>query len=165
MADFLDEKLKEIQARLRELRPLVEEFHRLEAAEQALSGVSGLAPAAAPSPAPMRRGRGSGGGRGGRPSGNGRGRPRGTGTRGAEALELVRTRPGITIPELAEGMSIKQNYLYRVMPSLVEQGLVVKSGRGWHLRQIESGEPPAVAGNVDVDVDEAPSSDGAAADE
>ena len=40
MADFLDEKRKEIQARLKELRPLVDEFHRLEAAEQALSGVN-----------------------------------------------------------------------------------------------------------------------------
>ena len=37
MADFLDEKRKEIQTRLKELRPLVDEFHRLEAAERALS--------------------------------------------------------------------------------------------------------------------------------
>ena len=43
MADFLDEKRKEIQARLKELRPLVDEFHRLEAAEQALSGVNSSA--------------------------------------------------------------------------------------------------------------------------
>ena len=41
VADFLDEKRKEIQARLKELRPLVDEYHRLEAAEQALSGVPG----------------------------------------------------------------------------------------------------------------------------
>ena len=39
MADFLDEKRKEIQARLKELKPLVEEYERLEAAERALSGV------------------------------------------------------------------------------------------------------------------------------
>ena len=39
MADFLDEKRKEIQARLKELKPLVEEYTRLEAAERALSGV------------------------------------------------------------------------------------------------------------------------------
>ena len=45
MADFLDEKRKEIQARLKELRPLVDEYHRLEAAEQALSGAA-AAPAA-----------------------------------------------------------------------------------------------------------------------
>jgi DNA-binding IscR family transcriptional regulator len=44
----------------------------------------------------------------------------------------VRSRPGITIPEMAEAMGIKQNYLYRVMPDLAKNGEVVKSGRGWH---------------------------------
>jgi hypothetical protein len=125
MTDFLEEKRKEIQARLKELKPLVDEYQRLEAAERALSGVTNGAV-----PAPARRGRtarrGSGGGR--------RGRPRGSGTRAAQALELVRERPGITIPELAEAMGIQQNYLYRVMPGLAEEGKVSKSGRGWHLR-------------------------------
>ena len=81
MADFLDEKRKEIQARLKELRPLVDELHRLEAAQQALSGV-GTAPAAA-APATRRR-------RSSSSSSNGRrGRPRGSGTRAAQALQLV----------------------------------------------------------------------------
>ena len=44
----------------------------------------------------------------------------------------MKARPGITIPELAEAMGIKQNYLYRVMPGLAEEGKVAKSGRGWH---------------------------------
>ena len=39
MADFLDEKRMEIQARLKELQPLVEEFRLLEAADAALSGI------------------------------------------------------------------------------------------------------------------------------
>jgi CRP-like cAMP-binding protein len=131
MADFLDEKRKEIQARLKELKPLVDEYQRLEAAEAALSGVGGTTTTtrAASAPAPTRRRRRSSG------SGNGRrGRPRGSGTRGAQALELVKARPGITIPELAEAMGIKQNYLYRVMPGLAEEGKVAKSGRGWHAR-------------------------------
>jgi hypothetical protein len=132
MADFLDEKRKEIQARLKELRPLVDEFHRLEAAERALTGVEAPSSrASAPSSSP-RRGRRSGGSSNGR-----RGRPRGSGTRAQEALSLVRERPGITIPELAEAMGIKQNYLYRVMPTLAEENRVVKSGRGWHLRDQE----------------------------
>jgi hypothetical protein len=127
VADFLDEKRREIQARLKELRPLVDEFNRLEAAERALSGMDG----GRTQTAPARRRRGSGGGG----SANGRrGRPRGSGTRATEALKLVGERPGITIPELAETMGIKQNYLYRVMPTLSEEGKVVKSGRGWHLR-------------------------------
>jgi len=131
MADFLDEKRKEIQARLKELKPLVDEYGRLEAAERALSGVGGssraAAPAAAP-PAPRRRRRSSA-------ASNGRrGRPRGSGTRAAQAFELVKAQPGITIPQLAEAMGIKQNYLYRVMPSLADEGKVTKSGRGWHVR-------------------------------
>jgi hypothetical protein len=126
MADFLDEKRKEIQARLKELRPLVDEFRRLEAAERALSGVGNSSGGGTATAAPRRARRGSGTGR--------RGRPRGTGTRAQEALKLVTDRPGITIPELAEAMGIKQNYLYRVMPTLAEEGRVVKSGRGWHLR-------------------------------
>ena len=52
----------------------------------------------------------------------------------AQALALVGEKPGITIPELADAMGIKQNYLYRVMPGLAEEGKVTKSGRGWHLR-------------------------------
>ena len=131
MADFLDEKRKEIQARLKELKPQVEEYTRLEAAERALSGVesNGTSHAPASTAAPARRRRSSGS------SGTGRrGRPRGSGTRAVQALELVKARPGITIPELAEEMGIKQNYLYRVMPTLAEEGKVTKSGRGWHAR-------------------------------
>ena len=40
MADFLEDKKREIQARLDELRPAVDEYHRLEAAVQALEGVN-----------------------------------------------------------------------------------------------------------------------------
>jgi DNA-binding IscR family transcriptional regulator len=57
----------------------------------------------------------------------------------------VRERPGITIPELAQAMEIQQNYLYRVMPTLAEEGKVVKSGRGWHLREGAEAEAPAEA--------------------
>src|SRR5204862_7488204 len=90
MADFLDEKRKEIQARLKELKPLVDEYERLEAAERALSGVGGSEAAAA---APTRRRRSSPSA-----SSNGRrGRPRGSGTRSAQALQLVTDNPGITI--------------------------------------------------------------------
>jgi CRP-like cAMP-binding protein len=123
-ADFLDEKRREMQERLKELRPLVDEFHRLEAAVAALDGVGDKS-----SPTPRRRAAGSTNGAGG----NGRrGRPRGTGTRGKQALELVTTTPGITIPEMAEQMGIQQNYLYRVLPGLQKEGLIRKEGRGWH---------------------------------
>ncbi|MEA2137654.1 MAG: hypothetical protein QOG56_804 [Solirubrobacteraceae bacterium] len=134
MADFLDEKRSEIGARLKELKPLVEEYERLVAAAAALDGMPATAPGSARganargSKAPVRR----------RNSSNGagrRGRPKGSGTRGAEALALVKESPGITIPELAAKMGIKQNYLYRVLPGLADDGLVAKDGRGWHPKE------------------------------
>src|SRR5438309_439202 len=45
VTDFLDEKRKEISERLKELKPLVEEHSRLEAAASALQGVGGSAAA------------------------------------------------------------------------------------------------------------------------
>jgi hypothetical protein len=127
--DFLDEKRHEISARLKELKPLVDEYGRLEAAVAALDGVpaTGLTPVTRRAPA---RATAATRKRGATHSGR-RGRPKGSGTRGAEALALVKANPGITIPEIAEKMGIKQNYLYRVLPGLVEDRLVVKDGRGW----------------------------------
>jgi hypothetical protein len=117
MADFLDEKRKEIDARMRELRPLVDEYNRLEQAAAALSGVGATQRAST-------RRRGGGASR--------RGRPRGSGNRAKQALELVRARPGITIAEMAGSMKIQPNYLYRVMPTLESEGQVVKRDKGWH---------------------------------
>ena len=118
MPDFLAEKRKEIESRLRELRPLVDEYQRLERAAAALDGVS--------SPQRSARRRSSNGRR------TRRGRPRGTGARAIQAHELVQANPGITIAELADQMGIKANYLYRVMPTLQSEGKVKKRGRGWH---------------------------------
>jgi len=146
MAGFLDEKHKEIQARLKELKPLVDEYRELEAADKALSGLGksggGGSTAAAPAssapaaaPAARRSTRRASTPRRAKSGGGRRGRPRGSGTRANQALDLVRDRPGITIPEMAQAMGIQQNYLYRVLPGLAEEGKVVKSGRGWHLRE------------------------------
>ena len=164
MTDFLDDKRHEITERLKELKPFVDEFTRLEAAVAALAKVGGSAVAARATAAPRRRGpgrpRGSvnrtkaaaatatvaapakpkakrkKAGRPGRPPGRppGRrrvGRRKGSGTRAAEALAFVQGQPGITIPELAAKMGIKQNYLYRVLPGLQQEGKVTKQGRGW----------------------------------
>jgi hypothetical protein len=119
VADFLDTKVKEIEARLRELQPLIEEYHRLEAAASALENVDGTAPSA-----PRRA---ANGGRRGRPRGS-----RGGNTRATQAVELVRTHPGITIPDLAGYMGIKPNYLYRILPQLEQEGKVKRQGKAWH---------------------------------
>jgi len=156
VTDFLDEKRQEIAARLNELKPAVDEYNRLEAAAAALQGVGGVAGAATATATPRRRGPGRPPGSGsrksaattaaspaapakavakkaGRPAGRRRaGRRKGSGTRAAEALSFVQGQPGITIPELAAKMGIKQNYLYRVLPGLEQEGKVQKQGRGWH---------------------------------
>jgi hypothetical protein len=152
VTDFLDEKRREITDRLKELKPYVDEYTRLETAASALAGVGGSASTAGASATPRRRGpgrpRGSvnrtktakavakpkrKAGRPGRPPGKRRaGRRKGSGTRAAEALAFVKGQPGITIPELAAKMGIKQNYLYRVLPGLQQEGKVSKQGRGWY---------------------------------
>ena len=60
------------------------------------------------------------------------GRRKGSGKRAAEVLSIVQGQPGITIPELAAKMGIKQNYLYRVLPGLEKEGKLEKKGRGWY---------------------------------
>ena len=174
MTDFLDDKREEITDRLMELKPLVDEYSRLEAAASALAKLGGSAPTAiTTNSAPRRRGPGRprrsakavrseaapaaspvtapaatpvktarkkpgrppGRKKVGRPAGRPKGRVgrrKGSGTRAAQALLFVQGQPGITIPELAGKMGIKQNYLYRVLPGLEKEGKLEKKGRGWH---------------------------------
>jgi hypothetical protein len=130
MADFLTEKRQEIDNRLKELRPLHEEYLTLEKARDALAGMD----------QPRRRGPGrppgsTSTGRRRASSGNGRRRRRrrAGGTRGEQALGVVRQNPGITVSELGDKLGIKQkNYLYRVMANLQEDGAVRKEGKGFH---------------------------------
>jgi hypothetical protein len=123
LPDFVDTTVKDIDVRIGELK---QELAKLEAARAALVG--------------GRRGPG-------RPPGSGatrtartrstrrrttrtRGR-RGGATRANQALELVRSQPGITIPKMAASMGIEPNYLYRVLPKLAEEGQIKRDGQGW----------------------------------
>jgi hypothetical protein len=135
-ADFLDQKRNEISARMAELKPLVDEYHRLEAATAALDGVSATG-LTSTTPGSKQRppARATASARTPDTSHGRRGRPKGSGTRQAEALALINASPGITIPQLAEKMGINQTYLYRLLPRLAEDGLVVKDGRGWNPKQ------------------------------
>ncbi len=164
MTDFLAEKRQEINERLAELKPLIDEYTQLEAAAKALAGVGGSSTRSTPAAttavaAPVRRGPGrprgsktrksTGTARRGRPPKTETaaasttstavstprrraGRRKGSGTRAAQALSFVTGQPGITIPELAAKMDIKQNYLYRVLPGLEQEKKIKKQGRGWH---------------------------------
>jgi hypothetical protein len=121
MVDFLTKQRADIDKRLRELKPLYEEYLTLERAREALEGV-----------ATPRRGPG-------RPRGSRtrsattvkRRRRRRGGTRREQALKLVKSNPGITVGELAKRLRIRQNYLYRVMGELRDEGAVKKQGRGY----------------------------------
>jgi hypothetical protein len=158
VTDFLAEKRREITDRMAELKPLIDEYNQLEAAANALAGVGGSSTAAAATPARRGPGRPRGSATKTRATGTRRrgrppkaaaaaataapaaaatprrraGRRKGSGTRAAQALQFVKGQPGITIPELAAKMGIKQNYLYRVLPGLEQEKKIKKQGRGWH---------------------------------
>jgi DNA-binding IscR family transcriptional regulator len=123
MPGYIDRAVRDIDDRLREVK---DEAARLEAARAALTG------------AKRRPGRPAGNstaGTSGRRSRrrNGRSANRRSGnTRANQALEIVRERPGITIPQLAQAMKIQPNYLYRVLPGLASAGELRREGQGWH---------------------------------
>jgi hypothetical protein len=157
MADFLTEKRTEIEKRLEELRPLHDEYTRLEQAKAALEGVESPGGTSRST-----RGRASGSGNGRRRAANGRRkaangrrkaangrrkaangrrkaangrRRRRAGGRAGEALDLVRKNPGITVAEMADRLGMRQrNYLYRIMANLQSEGAVDKQGRGFVAR-------------------------------
>ena len=112
--NFLEEKRRELDSRLKELQPLYDEYLTLQKAKQALDGVDRPRRTTA-----RRKGR--------------RGRPRGSGGTSAKALAAIRQNPGITVSELARELKMRHpNYLYRVLPQLEAQGAVRKDGKGWH---------------------------------
>ena len=117
MTSFLDEKRAEIDSRLKELKPLYDEYLMLERAKAALDGVEG------------RRSPGSGRRRAAASGARRRGRRGGTTD---AVLAHIRQHPGATVREIADALGMKHpNYLYRVLPSLQEQGAVKKQGKGW----------------------------------
>jgi hypothetical protein len=125
-AGFVDSTVKEIDERLSELQ---QEVTKLEAARAALVG--GRRGPGRPRRTARATNRSTSTSSTARRPGRPRGR-RGGNTRANQALELVQSQPGITIPQIAEAMSIEPNYLYRVMPKLVADGQVKREGQGWH---------------------------------
>jgi hypothetical protein len=85
VSDFLDDRRREITNRLKELKPVVEEFKRLEAAVEALGGVIGSAASEAGSSAARVLTR--------RTRSPKRGRPPGSGTRSSKATAAAASVP------------------------------------------------------------------------
>jgi hypothetical protein len=129
VAGFVDTTVKEIDARLAELQG---EVKKLEAARAALVGGTPRGPGRPPGSSAAATAKATPRRRAARKPGRPRGRRAGGGTRAGQALDLVKARPGITIPEIASELKIEPNYLYRVMPKLVEDGQVKRDGQGWH---------------------------------
>ena len=137
MADFLTDTRAGIERRLEELRPLQEEYDRLERAKAALDGLDGQSASTGRARRPAggtTTGRAPAAGRRRAAPADGR-RRRGAGGRSGETLELVRKNPGITVAELADRLGMRQrNYLYRIMAGLQSQGAVEKEGRRFFAR-------------------------------
>jgi ribosomal protein S25 len=126
VADTLNKIRSDLEKRLRELEPLIEEHAQVRAALDALKSAGAHAEQTVKSAVKRTRSAKAS------TATRGRGRPRGTGGRAQEALKLVHTHPGITLTEMAKRMKIKANYLYRVLPQLEKDGKVTKRDKGYH---------------------------------
>jgi hypothetical protein len=143
----------QVAARLRELQPAYEEYLTLLEVQDTLKGIGsstsgatrtgrrgpGRPPGSGASTtrsgarrAPKTRGRATSTRRRAASSnGRRRGRGRSGGTRADQALQLIKSNPGITVPQIADQMGIRQNYLYRVTAALQKQGSVKRRGAGF----------------------------------
>jgi len=126
MTDTVSRIRSDLEKRLRELEPLIEEHAHVREALDALKGVGARVERTATTAAKrVRSARAA-------TTTKGPGRPRGSGGRAQEALKLVHRHPGITIGELAKRMKIQANYLYRILPQLQKEGKVEKRDKGYH---------------------------------
>jgi len=123
--ELINRVKKDIDERLEELRPQIEEIPQLEAALAALDATG--SPEAA-DPAAERRGRG-------RPRGEGRRAPRmrgprrraRRGQRREELLQLVRGNPEVTIAEAARQMGVSSPQVSTLVRRLREEGVLERT--------------------------------------
>ena len=153
MGDTADRILDDLRRRRDELKPLVAELERIEAAIDALERASGETAT-----------RGNGGAPGAAAgTRRRRGRPRkGEPNRTDQFLALVRDG-GTSISAAARELGIGPNYLYRIANTLQSEGTIRKDGREYVMNveseqsdNAEVVEPPAddAQGNDDLVTDE-----------
>jgi CRP-like cAMP-binding protein len=117
--DLVDRILEEINMRLAELRPLVEEHGRLAAAVQALGDVQHDAPVAAPAGLRVQTKA--------RKTSSAQARKRAPrGANRAAVLRAVQERPGATGAELAAVSGVERNTLNTLVARLVKSGELQK---------------------------------------
>jgi hypothetical protein len=127
MADLVDETVRGIRARLRELAPAVAEYERLQAAYAALDGSGSSVGERAEVRGRARHPR-RGGARGGRPASASRGSaPRAKrGQNKAAVIGVIGERPGVTVPEIAQVTGIARPQVYNTTRAAVERGELEK---------------------------------------
>jgi MarR family protein len=124
-----------VARRMKELRPMVDEYRELEQVAQRLGIADGATTAGQASTG--RRERASGGAAGSaskraRTGGAKPGRSRASGSgngRQAQVAGLVKQRPGITVRELGAELGVDPTSLYRVVHRLEQDGTIKKQGR------------------------------------
>ena len=120
MADLLDSIRKDINARLTELRPLVQEATQLQRALDALDGAQ--SPTTGNTRAGTSRARSAAR------------RPRSATARGQTGeliIEYVKSHPGSTAGDVATALELKRNSTSTRMTQLAKAGALTKDKRGY----------------------------------
>jgi predicted HTH transcriptional regulator len=125
MADLVGQIQRDIEKRLQELRPLIEEKERLEAVLAALTNGSTAAAPSAPraratTPRPVGRA----------PYASGRGRRAPRGANREAILSVVRERPGVSAAEVAEITKIAKPTVHTTISQLKRKGILEPEGSG-----------------------------------
>jgi DNA-binding transcriptional ArsR family regulator len=126
MADLVGQIQRDIEKRLQELRPLIEEKEQLEAVLAALTNGSGVAAPAAPR-VRVTTTRASVG-RAPYAAGKGRRAPRGANREAI--LTVVRERPGVSAAEVAEITKIAKPTVHTTISQLKRKGILEPEGSG-----------------------------------
>ncbi len=124
MADLVGQIQRDIEKRLQELRPLIEEKERLEAVLAALKNGS-VATASAPRPRATTT---RPAGRAPYAAGKGRRAPRGANREAI--LAVVRERPGVSAAEVAEITRIAKPTVHTTISQLKRKGILEPEGSG-----------------------------------
>lgn len=127
MADLVGQIQRDIEKRLAELRPLIEEKEQLEAVLAALTNGSPAAAPAAPRVRATTTPR-SAGGRAPYAAGKGRRAPRGANREAI--LTVVRERPGVSAAEVAEITKIAKPTVHTTISQLKRKGILEPEGSG-----------------------------------
>jgi predicted transcriptional regulator len=120
MTDLVETVRKQIDARLNELRPIVQEAAGLEAALKALEGSDGVLASSRPQRRARRRGTVAGAPRRGQ-----RGKSR------EKLIEYVGAHPGSTAGDVAKALGLKRNSVSTQLTQLARSGAIAKATRGY----------------------------------